>query len=71
MPSTADPVWSLRAGMRRLWADHAIWTRQYIIAAVADTPDAEHAAARQAATSASQLPSRRATASSTRSSPRC
>lgn len=41
-----DGVWSLRTGMRRLWADHAIWTRQYIVAAVAGTPDAEQAAAR-------------------------
>ncbi len=46
MTSILDAVWSLRTGMRRLWADHAIWTRQYIIAAVAGTPDAEHAAAR-------------------------
>ena len=46
MPSTVDPVWSLRTAMRRLWADHAIWTRQYIVAAVAGTPDAEQAAAR-------------------------
>ena len=46
MSSIIDAVWSLRTGMRRLWADHAIWTRQYIVAAVAGTPDAEHAAAR-------------------------
>ncbi len=46
MTSILDAVWSLKTGMRRLWADHAIWTRQYIIAAVAGTPDAEHAAAR-------------------------
>ena len=46
MTSIFDSVWSLRTGMRRLWADHAIWTRQYIIAAVAGTPDAEQAAAR-------------------------
>lgn len=38
--------WSLRTAMRRLWADHVIWTRQYIVAAVAGTPDAEQAAAR-------------------------
>ena len=25
---------SLRAAMRRLWADHVIWTRQYVVAAV-------------------------------------
>ena len=46
MTSIVDAVWNLRTAMRRLWADHAIWTRQYIIAAVAGTPDAEHAAAR-------------------------
>jgi hypothetical protein len=32
--------------LRRLWADHVIWTRDYVIAAVADAPDAEAAAAR-------------------------
>ena len=46
MNSIIDGVWSLRTGMRRLWADHAIWTRQYIVAAVAGTPDAGQAAAR-------------------------
>ena len=38
--------WSLWTAMRRLWADHAVWTRQYIVAAVAGTPDANAAAAR-------------------------
>lgn len=38
--------WSLWTAMRRLWADHAIWTRQYIVAAVGGTPDAEAAAGR-------------------------
>jgi len=46
MASIIDAAWSLRTGMRRLWADHAIWTRQYIIAAVAGTPDAQAAAER-------------------------
>ena len=46
MTTSTDPIWSLRTAMRRLWADHAIWTRQYIVAAVAGTPDAEHAAGR-------------------------
>jgi hypothetical protein len=41
-----DKTRSLRAALRRLWADHVIWTRQYVIAAVGDTPDAEAAATR-------------------------
>ena len=32
--------------MRKLWADHVIWTRGYVVAAVAGTPDAGAAAAR-------------------------
>ena len=41
-----DGIWSLKAAMRRLWADHVIWTRQYVVAAVAGGPDADEAAAR-------------------------
>lgn len=37
---------SLQMALRRLWADHVIWTRDYVIAAVADAPDAEAAATR-------------------------
>jgi len=37
---------SLRESMSRLWTDHVIWTRQYIVSAVASAPDAERAAAR-------------------------
>jgi len=37
---------SLRIGMRKLWADHVIWTREYIVAAIAGTADAEAAAGR-------------------------
>lgn len=37
---------SLKIGMRKLWADHVIWTREYIVAAIAGTPDAEAAAGR-------------------------
>jgi len=31
---------TLHQNMRRLWADHVVWTRQYIVAAVADDPSA-------------------------------
>jgi hypothetical protein len=30
-----------RQDMRKLWSDHVIWTRDYIIAAAADAPDLE------------------------------
>jgi hypothetical protein len=42
----SEAISSLRAAMRRLWADHVIWTRQYIVAAVGDTADAQAAAGR-------------------------
>jgi hypothetical protein len=38
-----EPV---RIALRKLWSDHVIWTRQYIVAAVANTPDANAAAGR-------------------------
>jgi hypothetical protein len=43
MDSHAEPV---RLALRKLWSDHVIWTREYIVAAVAGTPDAEAAAGR-------------------------
>ena len=43
MGSHAEPV---RLALRKLWSDHVIWTREYIVAAVAGTPDAEAAAGR-------------------------
>ncbi|HEU0027404.1 MAG TPA: hypothetical protein VFQ25_09840, partial [Ktedonobacterales bacterium] len=43
---TSDAGCSLRTNLRRLWADHAIWTRQYIVAFAGDTPDAGPAANR-------------------------
>jgi hypothetical protein len=43
MGSSTEPV---RNALRKLWADHVIWTRQYIVAAVAATPDADAAAGR-------------------------
>ena len=43
--STSSAV-SLKLALRRLWSDHVIWTREYVVAAVAGTPDAEAAAGR-------------------------
>jgi hypothetical protein len=37
---------ALKQDMRRLWTDHVVWTRDYIIAAVGDQPDANAAADR-------------------------
>jgi hypothetical protein len=42
----SEAIWSLRAALRRLWADHVVWTRQYVVAAVGGSPDAEAAAGR-------------------------
>ena len=36
----------LKQDMRKLWTDHVVWTRDYIIAAVGDQPDAPAAAKR-------------------------
>jgi hypothetical protein len=44
--ATLDAKCSLRASLRRLWADHVIWTRQYIVAFAADAADAGAAATR-------------------------
>jgi hypothetical protein len=43
MGMSREPV---RLALRKLWSDHVIWTRQYIVAAVGGTPDAEAAAGR-------------------------
>ena len=43
MGMSKEPV---RLALRKLWSDHVIWTREYIIAAVAGTPDAGAAAGR-------------------------
>jgi hypothetical protein len=37
---------ALRQDMRKLWTDHVVWTRAYVVAAVGDQPDAQAAAAR-------------------------
>jgi hypothetical protein len=43
MGKSLEPV---RLALRKLWSDHVIWTREYIVAAVATTPDAGAAAER-------------------------
>jgi hypothetical protein len=40
------PAVKLRQDMRKLWTDHTVWTRDYIVAAVGDQPDAQAAATR-------------------------
>src|SRR5438270_11932462 len=35
---------SLRLAMRRLWSDHVVWTREYVVAAVGGSPLSEHLA---------------------------
>ncbi len=37
---------ALREAMRKLWSDHVIWTREYVVAAVDGSPAAQPAAAR-------------------------
>lgn len=36
----------LRTAMRRLWSDHVLWTRQYIVSSVLDDPSAKAASVR-------------------------
>lgn len=45
-PTKSDAAWALRQNMRKLWTDHVVWTRDYIIAAVAGLPDAQAASVR-------------------------
>src|SRR5919202_822162 len=35
---TENSATSLRMSMRKLWSDHVIWTRFYVIAAIAGSP---------------------------------
>ena len=44
--SHSDAAATLKQDMRKLWTDHVVWTRDYIVAAVGDQPDAEAAAGR-------------------------
>ncbi|HEX2148720.1 MAG TPA: hypothetical protein VHI31_00890 [Actinomycetota bacterium] len=37
---------ALQQALHRLWTDHAIWTREYVVAAIAQSPDAGAAANR-------------------------
>src|SRR6476660_443159 len=41
-----DAAATLKQDMRKLWTDHVVWTRDYIVAAVGDQPDAQAAAGR-------------------------
>jgi hypothetical protein len=41
-----DKTTRLHQDMRKLWTDHTVWTRDYIVAAVDDRPDAQAAANR-------------------------
>ena len=43
---TSQQALSLQLALRRLWADHVIWTREYVVAAIADAPDAGAVAGR-------------------------
>lgn len=44
-PTTHSAI-MLRQDMRKLWTDHVVWTRDYIVAAVGDHPSAQAAATR-------------------------
>jgi hypothetical protein len=44
--ATSDAAVALKQDMRKLWTDHVVWTRGYVIAALGDQPDAQAAATR-------------------------
>ncbi|HEY6309270.1 MAG TPA: hypothetical protein VIY52_00470 [Streptosporangiaceae bacterium] len=46
MSVSAETSLSLQLALRRLWSDHVIWTREYVVAAIANAPDAQAAAGR-------------------------
>jgi hypothetical protein len=43
---TSPKALSLTLALRRLWSDHVVWTREYVVAAIADAPDADAVAGR-------------------------
>lgn len=45
-PSASASATAFKESMRKLWSDHVVWTRQYIVAAVAGDPSAKAAADR-------------------------
>ena len=45
-PAESPAAVKLREDMRKLWTDHVIWTREYIVAAIDGTPDVNAAATR-------------------------
>lgn len=45
-PKSGTAAVALREAMRKLWSDHVIWTRDYVVAAVGDSPDQSAAAGR-------------------------
>lgn len=45
-PAASAHAARLREDMRKLWSDHVIWTREYIVAAIDGSPDTNAAATR-------------------------
>lgn len=45
-PAMSGSAFALKTTMRELWTDHVVWTRAYIVSALAGQPDAKAAADR-------------------------
>lgn len=45
-PKASDAAFALKLAVRKLWSDHVVWTREYIVAAIHGSADAEAAAKR-------------------------